>query len=101
MSRTFTQYAMTAIESIKMKKRNPEATCATCPYGRNCVQQVVSVGKHHYNLMAECTRNPILEKFSRGHVCGEHPDFFLEEYRKDSMGGIHKKMDDGTWEKVS
>jgi len=55
----------------RMKHRNPEATCATCPYWKRYSGNRVPPGG--------CRRMPAIEYQPPEYWCGEHPDFFLEE----------------------
>ena len=69
-----------------MRERNLEVTCGTCPYwefrgGKFSETNRGAPGSMGWSPgpnYGQCYRNPKDVAKSRGDVCGEHPDFFLE-----------------------
>ena len=67
-------------------KRNPDATCATCPYSRDCGGDELFVNK---GLTQVCLRFPLQSVSLKDltvwahpqarEPCGEHPEFFLPQ----------------------
>ena len=54
-------------------KRNPDATCATCPYWKDWR------GKDNMKDMGFCCVSHIYERKEKTDWCGQHPDFELKK----------------------
>ncbi len=57
-----------------MKKRNPNATCGTCPYWH----------RHPKSVCGDCRANPEVVEMLDTEWCGQHPDFWEEEITKQA-----------------
>lgn len=66
-----------------MKQRNLKAICGTCPYWRRDISDKGHCVRHSPIIEADGVFRAEFPWMFKSEVCGEHPDFFLE----DTKGG--------------